>query len=171
MNTVERFSAELLAVGGQFTLCTQATLAEKLLAALADLQVGELAAWDETALPDGLLPVLRQAGLGIHTQTDPHIKVGLTGALAGVAETGSLLLASLPGQPMLVSLLPEVHLAILRASEICASLPEVLQHPAVQAAPASVLITGPSRTADIEMTLTIGVHGPRQLHVFCLGDC
>lgn len=69
---------------------------------------------------------------------------------------------------MAPSLLPEVHIAVLNASDICARLPEILKNPKIAEAQSAVLVSGPSRTADIEMTLTIGVHGPGQLHVFCL---
>ena len=94
------------------------------------------------------------------------MKAGLTGVLAGLADTGSLLLAGAPGQPLSPSLLPEIHIAVLSAEQILPTLPDALRLPQVTDAPASVIITGPSRTADIEMTLTIGVHGPCELIVF-----
>jgi len=65
--------------------------------------------------------------------------------------------------------LPEIHLAILHARHIHADLPQALKHPLLRAAATTVLISGPSRTADIEMTLTLGVHGPKEVFVFCLG--
>ncbi len=67
---------------------------------------------------------------------------------------------------MTASLLPEVHIAVLRASDIEESLEKVMERRKVETYPAVVLVSGPSRTADIEMTLTIGVHGPGELHVF-----
>jgi L-lactate dehydrogenase complex protein LldG len=71
---------------------------------------------------------------------------------------------------MISSLLPEVHIAILRSSDIHESLSQVLRLREVRSAASVVLISGPSRTADIEMTLTIGVHGPKELYVLCLDD-
>jgi L-lactate dehydrogenase complex protein LldG len=62
--------------------------------------------------------------------------------------------------------LPEVHIAIVHKSQIVHFLEEALRLPQVRQAAATVLITGPSRTADIEMTLTIGVHGPKELVVY-----
>ncbi|MDO9130253.1 MAG: LUD domain-containing protein [Anaerolineales bacterium] len=104
--------------------------------------------------------------LQIVREPDPTARVGITGALAGIAETGSLVITSGEGRPLTASLLPEIHIAVLRAKDLYASLPQVINLREVREASAAVLITGPSRTADIEMTLTIGVHGPKELHVF-----
>jgi L-lactate dehydrogenase complex protein LldG len=67
----------------------------------------------------------------------------------------------------LVSLVPPVHIAILDASRIYASLAETLAglQSRGELSPAITFITGPSRTADIELTLAIGVHGPQELYV------
>jgi len=98
--------------------------------------------------------------------------VGITKAQAAIAETGTLVLDSSAEQNRLVSLVPPVHIAILDASRIYATLGETLA--ALQAngdvSPAVTFITGPSRTADIELTLTIGVHGPQELYVIIIKD-
>jgi hypothetical protein len=99
-------------------------------------------------------------------EPDPTIQVGVTGALAGIADTGSLVLVGGEGRPLTASLLPDIHIAILRVSDLVPTLSDALRRPEVANSPAAVIITGPSRTADIEMTLTIGVHGPKELHVF-----
>ena len=70
------------------------------------------------------------------------------------------------GRPLGASLLAEFHIAIIRAFYNVSSLDEALRNTEVRKASALALITGPSRTADIQMTLTIGVHGPKELHVF-----
>ncbi len=95
------------------------------------------------------------------------VRVGVTGALAGLADTGSLAMVSGPGRGRMASLLPPVHVAVIRATQILPSYAALLaMHPDVAASGSNlVLITGPSRTADIEMTLTRGVHGPGQVHV------
>ncbi|MDP3184740.1 MAG: lactate utilization protein, partial [Anaerolineales bacterium] len=103
-------------------------------------------------------------------EADPGLAGGLTGTLAGVAESGTLVLTGGPGRPLVASLLPRIHLAVLRASTIIARLPQALCMDAVQSASSAVLINGPSRTADIEMTMTIGMHGPGKLYVFCVQD-
>lgn len=93
--------------------------------------------------------------------------VGITTAQAGIAETGTLVLDSSLEQNRLISLVPPVHIAILDASQIYLTLAETLA--ALQSGeevnPAITFITGPSRTADIELTLAIGVHGPQELYV------
>ena len=93
--------------------------------------------------------------------------VGVTSAQAGIAETGTLVLDSSVDRNRLVSLVPPVHIAILDASRIYTTLGETLAalQSGAELSPAITFITGPSRTADIELTLAIGVHGPQELYV------
>jgi L-lactate utilization protein LutC len=93
--------------------------------------------------------------------------VGISNAQAGIAETGTLVLDSAYERHRLVSLVPPVHIAILNASDIVETLGEALTllRKDKEISPAVTFITGPSRTADIELTLAIGVHGPQQLYV------
>lgn len=93
--------------------------------------------------------------------------VGVTGAQAGIAETGTVVLDSSVDRNRLVSLVPPVHIAILDASRIYTTLGETLAalQSGDEVSPAITFITGPSRTADIELTLAIGVHGPQELYV------
>jgi L-lactate dehydrogenase complex protein LldG len=98
------------------------------------------------------------------------VRAGITGALCGIAETGSLLLVSGAGQTLTASLLPEVHMAVLKTSRLVPTVADALGRPEVRNAAAGVIVTGPSRTGDIEMTHTIGVHGPKELHVFLIDD-
>lgn len=95
------------------------------------------------------------------------VEVGITQAQAGIAETGTLVLDSAVERNRLVSLVPPVHIAILHASRIYATLADTLAalQSSAELSPAITFITGPSRTADIELTLAIGVHGPQELHV------
>ena len=104
--------------------------------------------------------LLRNAGIEFIYEADPEITVGVTKARVGLADTGSILEAD---EELLGSLLPEIHIAVLKSEDILPSLPDAML--LIQNKNA-VFITGPSRTADIEMTLTIGVHGPKELHVF-----
>lgn len=108
--------------------------------------------------------LLTRSGISFTHRPDPSILIGVTNALCGLADTGSVLIADGEGHPLEASLLPEVHIAILKASQILPSLPDAMH--LVRGTSAAVFITGPSRTADIEMTLTIGVHGPKEIHVF-----
>ena len=95
------------------------------------------------------------------------VEVGITRAQAGIAETGTLVLDSSVERNRLVSLVPPVHIAILDASQIYMTLGETLAalQSGEEVSPAITFITGPSRTADIELTLAIGVHGPQELYV------
>ena len=95
------------------------------------------------------------------------LQVGLTGAIAGIAESGTFAVVSGSGRSRLASLLPPVHIAVLRAERLYPSLDAFFAaHPDVADDGSNlVLITGPSRTADIEMTLTRGVHGPGEVHI------
>lgn len=93
-------------------------------------------------------------------------EVGVTGADYGLADTGTLVMLA-KSDPRLLSLLPPVHIAVLPVNKLLSGLDElmtVLPQPAAQTA-SMVLITGPSRTADIEQILVRGVHGPGELHV------
>jgi L-lactate dehydrogenase complex protein LldG len=93
--------------------------------------------------------------------------VGISTAQAAIAETGTLVLDSARERHRLVSLVPPVHIAIVDASAIFQTLGEALAfiHHDNDISPAVTFITGPSRTADIELTLAIGVHGPQELYV------
>jgi L-lactate dehydrogenase complex protein LldG len=94
--------------------------------------------------------------------------LGVTSAIAGVAATGSVVLDSRRAGGRLASLLPPIHLCVLPADRIVATPADVLRglgdDPAALP-PSLVLVTGPSRTGDIEQLLTIGAHGPTALHV------
>jgi L-lactate utilization protein LutC len=113
---------------------------------------------------------LRHAGIHFSRRPDPALRVGVTKAICGLADTGSILIADGEGDPLKASLLPEIHIAILCASKILPTLADALTLPIVHGSRAAVVITGPSRTADIEMSLTIGMHGPGELHVFVVDD-
>jgi len=93
--------------------------------------------------------------------------VGITSADYALADTGSLVMLSSPAEARLVSLLPPVHIAVVLQERLLSGLDElftILPNPAAQTS-SMVLITGPSRTADIEQILVRGVHGPGEIHV------
>jgi len=97
--------------------------------------------------------------------------VGVTGAHAALADTGSVGLVHGQGRARLVSLLPPVHVALVPVDRLHATLGALLaaEPDFLRASANVVFVTGPSRTADIEMTLTRGVHGPRIVHVVFVG--
>ncbi len=102
-----------------------------------------------------------------HIMSYRDVDVGVTGALAGLAESGSLVLSHGPGRPRMASLIPEVHIALLDVDRIARTLAHwVRDYPGSAAETTNlVFVTGPSRTGDIEMELNLGVHGPRTVHI------
>ena len=163
-----RFQRELEALSGAFIRCSEAELTPQILAFLTEHGADAVMAWEDTSLPAGLAESLRAAGITIYNEPRPEIRVGISGAAAGIAETGTLVIPSGPGKILSASLLPEIHLAILREADIYPRMADVLRLPQVRSASSVALVSGPSRTADIEMTLTIGVHGPGEVVVFCV---
>ncbi len=136
--------------------------------------------WDDLPLP-GLAEALQARGVDLIPSrlSDPdrkenyarmrHLLVGVTGAAAGLARTGSIVLHADAAHGRLASLLPDIHIALLPHDRL---YPDIAAWIATDEAAAriaassnTVIITGPSRTADIAQTLTLGAHGPRELHV------
>ena len=95
------------------------------------------------------------------------LDLGITGATAGLAESGSVVLEHRPGRPRMASLVPEVHVALLDLTLMERTLVHwAHKFPESVADTANlVVITGPSRTGDIEQQLTLGVHGPKHVHI------
>ena len=94
--------------------------------------------------------------------------VGITGAFCAIAETGTLMTVSSPATPATVSLLTETHIAIVPASRIVRGMEEawqLLRDELKQPPRAVSFISGPSRTADIEQSVTLGAHGPYRVHI------
>ena len=100
----------------------------------------------------------------------PHNEdmVGITGAFCAVAETGSLMLLSGPQTYSSASLLPETHIAVVPASRIVGAMEDAFALARAEHGelPRAVnIISGPSRTGDIEQTIVLGAHGPYRVHV------
>jgi len=96
--------------------------------------------------------------------------VSITGAFAGIAETGTLVMASGPEHPVTLNLLPDTHIVVLREGDIVGGYEEVWARLRARYGkdrmPRTVnTITGPSRTGDIEQAMELGAHGPRRLHI------
>ena len=155
---------------------------EVVVSILREAHAHELAAWAAADLPaPGLGDALIERGFQFLDETLPSdrggraaqlakldgVDVGLTGALAGLADTGSLVLASGAGRARLAWLLPPIHVALLPVSRLYASLSDFLEgQPEAVAASANVaVVTGPARTGDIEQVLTRGAHGPGVVHI------
>jgi L-lactate dehydrogenase complex protein LldG len=165
---IDNFQTELETLGGVFIRCDESELAARILAILNEKNIDTVMAWEDDHLPAGLVESLFRQGIRVLYEPDPEIRVGITGATAGIAETGTLVVTSGNGKPQSTSLLPELHIAILRETDLQINLARVLNLHKVRKASVISLISGPSKTADIEMTLTIGVHGPGEVIVFCV---
>jgi L-lactate dehydrogenase complex protein LldG len=98
------------------------------------------------------------------------IDAGITTVAGAIADPGALILWPTDKEPRLMSLVPSIHIAVLEADNIYSSFLEAMQAGkwATRMPTNVVLISGPSKTADIEMTLAFGVHGPRELIVLIL---
>lgn len=122
-----------------------------------------------------LTDMCRQAGIGLIQKGVAEyaggIDVGLTGADAGIAETGSIVLRC-PGEDLrLATMISEIHIAVIRAGDIypeAYAAEDILAGFFSDSPDYTAFITGPSRTADIERVLSLGVHGPLELHVLIL---
>jgi L-lactate dehydrogenase complex protein LldG len=184
----EQFAAELARLEGYPHRCPDDEAALDIIRdILQQHSATSVIAWDrdQIGLPglDALLDGLGVAALDgrvAHTgderaarlQTLEPAAVCLSGADVGIAESGTLLLLGGAGRGRMASLLAPVHIAVLRAAQLVRGLGEAFARIQARRGPdvfadASnlTLITGPSRTADIELTLTLGVHGPREIHV------
>jgi len=98
--------------------------------------------------------------------------VGMTDCFCAIAETGTLMLYSAPDSPPTLSLLPETHVAVVPLERIVPTMEEAFARFRAQYStmpPAVNLISGPSRTADIEQTIVLGAHGPCRVHVVLVG--
>jgi L-lactate dehydrogenase complex protein LldG len=165
---VELFAAALARAGGR---CTVAASDADAAAALRDVCAAAGArrvAWSDAAalaplraLCPALEPVDAADRDAMFTAD-----VGVTTAHWAIAATGTLVLASGRERARLASLLPPVHVAMVPRARILPTMADALAAAARDGLdPALTFITGPSRTADIELTLVVGVHGPRELHV------
>lgn len=180
---VALFTAAFELVGGQVHHLAHPDEIAALVAALCEPPLEpRVVTWAGEHLPvPGVLDALAAAGLlrlpdEVRTDATGHAEdlarletaaVGVTGAVAVLADTGSIVVTSGAGRARLTSLLPPIHVALVTKAQIVPSLGAWLEaHPMLPADVANcVVITGPSRTADIEMTLTRGVHGPRTVHI------
>ena len=183
LTPVEIFRASLEAVGGHCVVVRdESEAARELSRIVRDLQATPLCA-RRIALSDApiVARLMRRAEVEVEEiATAPGAEelfgydVGVTSAQGAIAETGTLVLESERERHRLVSLLPPAHVAIIRAADIRLTLGEALsplRRGGDEALSRTItFVTGPSRTADIELTLAIGVHGPQELYVIVIAD-
>jgi L-lactate dehydrogenase complex protein LldG len=121
-------------------------------------------AWDPDRLPYDVGTILGPNAVfaGDSRDRQASADIGVTGCHGAIVETGSIAVLSGPGTPRAASLLPPTHLCLVKRTDLYPSVGEFFRSRADDVARAAccTFITGPSRTADIELTLTLGVHGP-----------
>lgn len=171
---VERFAAQAEALSSRVYRCGSA---DEALAAILRIVAPDTRvlcwAFEHIPLPE-LAEALTRAGITVAPPGDASVRVGITGVDAALAATGSLALVSGPGQPRQTSLLPLVHVAVVRADQVVPHLEAWIADRraeglgAFTALSSAVIISGPSRTADIAMELILGMHGPGELHIVLL---
>ncbi|HEX4886328.1 MAG TPA: LUD domain-containing protein [Casimicrobiaceae bacterium] len=114
------------------------------------------------------------AGAGLAIEARPTAgadRLGITGVLCAIAETGTLVVTSGPATPTATTLLPDTHVAVLSERDIVPGMEEAfarVRAPGGGMPRAVNLISGPSRTGDIEQTIVLGAHGPYRVHILLL---
>lgn len=182
---LERFSRELAGLKGEpISVKGDAAARKKVVELLYEHDAAAVLAWDFRYIPvKGLDKALAAAGVEVvlpDTRDEfraetlalaGQVKVGLTGAEAAIATTGTLVVTTAAGKGRLPAVLPPVHLVVITLDQIVARLEDwvALQRAsnldAIRRAANVCFISGPSRTGDIEMQLVIGVHGPGRVQV------
>jgi L-lactate dehydrogenase complex protein LldG len=164
---IDRFQTAAEAIGAvvkRFTTLADAWAYLADVAGARPVAASALPAAISTAAPMGFVPASEQA--------DAYL--GVSFAQAGIAETGSLLLELADPAGRAATALPPLHAVFLRTTailpDLAAAAPLISQHLAAPNPAYLSVTTGPSRTADIERVLTIGVHGPRELHILVLTE-
>ncbi|HEY7204643.1 MAG TPA: lactate utilization protein [Methylomirabilota bacterium] len=185
---LDRFREEFERIAGVFHRVPTIEAVPAVIAAIArERGASRVVTWDPGALGFDPAPALSREGLAVaavragqedeaarerHRAEAAAAQIGVTGADFVLAETGTLILRSGAGRPRSTSLLPDVHVAVFGRDRLLETLEQVgVMLEAIHAdldGPTSGaminFITGPSRTADIELTLTRGVHGPKEVH-------
>jgi L-lactate dehydrogenase complex protein LldG len=182
----EQFTAALEALAGRVHRAAGAAAVADIVADIARAhRAVSYLAWDDGAIGcPGLETALAARGLTRVTYDvsgDPErrarevealagVGLGVTGAHAALADTGGLVLVSGPGRGRLASLLPPVHVAVVAERRLRPSFAALVrEEPGLLDAGSNlVVVAGPSRTADIEMTLSHGVHGPKHVHAILI---
>lgn len=169
---VESFQKSLEMVGGHCTIVSDENkAAEEIKKVISTLAASRIAISDSDLINrlvdrNGTTEVVENAPAKYLFDCD----LGITSAQLAIAETGTLVLESDKESHRLTSLVPPVHLCVIKADNIRQTLGEILEITSRDLSRTITFITGASRTSDIELTLAIGVHGPGELHVIVIAD-
>jgi L-lactate dehydrogenase complex protein LldG len=179
IDPVERFCTELASAGGKSYRASDGSAVMRIIHAIAQEHHARRILLSRGGLVDrfDLRANLRALDLDARTLDDVQTnfrdeffaaEIGITNVHRLIAETGSVVVASRPNEPRSLSLLPPVHICLAERSQILPDLFDLfdLYSPVGNSAPSCLtLITGPSKTGDIELKLVTGVHGPGEVHV------
>ena len=182
----QRLAVEINAVGGEaFVVADLEAAGRQLHALLTEAGASSAVCWKHDVLERaGVAGLLASAGVALldydRLATLPIAErrskllacdVGITSCDLAIAETGTLLVCSRPGQERLASLIAPMHIAIVERTQIVPDLIDAFARLSADSLPSNVtLITGPSKTGDIELQLTTGVHGPGKWRVIVVSD-
>jgi len=170
----ERFEEQLRALGGEARRVRRDELADVVASVAAGARSAVLGT-DLGEMREAVAEGLARAGTAAREPTreaEDFTELGVTGAVLGVASTGSFLLASGPDSPRTAGLLPPAHIVVLPEDRIVPGFEELFDEMPrlVATSSALVLVSGPSRTSDIEMTPVLGVHGPERVVVLVVSE-
>ena len=182
-NLIETFEAELIRIGVRYHRTASSDDAVRYIEDVCKArEARSIVGWQAQVIDDvGLRERLEQRGVEFLTETGGRefirtaeaADIGISGVDYALADTGTLVLLTRRGQARSISLLPPVHIALVRPQQVLSGLSDLF--PVLRAntesgslSSAITFISGPSRTADIELTLVVGVHGPQHLHVLLL---
>jgi len=167
---IARFLDEIKKLSGVGQELSPSDIDSSLKTLVAEQNIRKATVWETPHLRQlGIAEILNSLGVEIISpNANKHemaqCDLGITEADYLLPETGTLVLKSSTEKPRAVSLLPRIHLAIVRPEMLRADMHQVFAE--AKDGNYLVFITGPSRTADIELTVTLGVHGPKNLHVW-----
>ena len=169
---IERFLGEVKKLSGVGQELSPSDIDSSLKTLVAEQNIRKATVWETPHLKQlGITEILNSLGVDlVSPNADKHemalCDLGITEADYLLPETGTLVLKSSTEKPRAVSLLPRIHLAIVRPEMLRADMHQVFAESKNDSY--LVFITGPSRTADIELTVTLGVHGPKNLYVWMM---
>jgi len=181
---IKQFESELTRIGVRFYKAANFDEASRYVERVAlEHQAKQIVTWDSPIIDQsGVSSRLSQRGVDVLTENADNFlstaavaEIGVSGVDYAISDTGTLVVFARKGQARSISLLPPIHIALVKIDQIVANIGDLFDLLSPVAArnsqdlwSAITFITGPSRTADIELKLVVGVHGPQQLHVVLL---
>jgi L-lactate dehydrogenase complex protein LldG len=166
------FAQEFTKVSGKFIYCEdEADMAEKLKYLLGQNKIDEV-----FCLEEQLIVLLNEHGISVNAESGnlPDVKAGITYCEFLISRLGSIMVSSRQLSGRRLNVFPEIHFVVAYTTQLVPDLKDAFAQIKIKyqnILPSMItVITGPSRTADIEKTLVMGAHGPKELYVFLVED-